>query len=127
MLDVISTSVLTVADRDIQPAARPVALRSAHAQQDVRREQRAEQHDFRGQEEPDADLGVVKAGVWGVLQLCRECPCLVRFVLGREIPGVARHAVFIWPAMHFDGLEEIAVRRRRGGLPFQGRGLPGIV
>src|ERR1035441_5021575 len=61
------------------------------------------------------------------VELCRGYPCSIGFVLRREILGVAGHAIFIRPTIHFGGLVEIAVRRRRWGLPFQGRGLPGIV
>ena len=49
--------------RNIEPPMGPITFHRSHAQQDIRREERAEQHDFRGQKEPDADFGVVKAGV----------------------------------------------------------------
>src|SRR5438132_13908816 len=50
-----------------------------------------------------------------------------RFGLRREIPVVARHAVFIRSAMDLNRLVEITVRRRGRRLPFQRRGSPRIV
>ena len=51
------------ADRDVEPAVRPITFRRADPQQNVRGEERAEEHDFGGQKQPDADFGVVKAGI----------------------------------------------------------------
>jgi hypothetical protein len=48
-------------DVEVLTAVRPD--RRAGAQEDVRREQGAEEHDLRGEEQPDADLAVVEAGV----------------------------------------------------------------
>src|ERR1035437_1751922 len=50
-----------------------------------------------------------------------------RFVLRREIPGMAGDAVFIRAAKNLRRLGEIGVRRRRGRLPFQRGGVPRIV
>src|SRR5207248_7871465 len=50
----------------------------------------------------------------------------LRFGLRREIPVVARHAVFIRSAMDLNRLVEIAVRRRGRRLPFQRRGPHGL-
>ena len=63
MLEVISTRVLTVPDRNIQPTVRPKTFRRAHAQQNVSGKQRSEEHDFGRQEQPNADLGIVKPGI----------------------------------------------------------------
>ena len=54
---------IKAAQAPIQPVAGPGAGIGADAQKNVGREQRAEEHDFGGQEQPDADLRVVKAGV----------------------------------------------------------------
>ena len=45
------------------PRGSGLSVRRADAKQDVRGKQGAKQHHFRGEEEPDADLGVIKAGV----------------------------------------------------------------
>src|SRR6266567_2409005 len=45
----------------------------------------------------------------------------------REISGGARHAVFIGTAVRFDRPGEIAMGRRRGRLPLDGRGSPRII
>ena len=62
MVEMIRTRVLNV---PIGMFSQPCGQfsRRADAQQDVGGEQRAEQHDFRREKQPDADLGVVKAGV----------------------------------------------------------------
>src|SRR5258707_882180 len=52
---------------------------------------------------------------------------LFGFVLWREIRGVPGHAVLVRAAIDVGNLREIAMRRRRRGLPFQGRGVPGII
>src|SRR5437867_5347434 len=51
------------ADGNVEPTVGPVAFGSAHAQQDVGGKQGAEEHDFGAKEQPNADLGVVEAGV----------------------------------------------------------------
>ena len=56
-------SVLSVPSRTFEPAVRPGAGRGADAQQDVGGKEPAEQHDFGREKKPDAELGVVKAGV----------------------------------------------------------------
>ena len=74
--DVIRTIVLNVASRTLRIVSPRGQLGAPVANQDVARKQRAEQHDFRGQEQPDADLAVVQAGVGpdldGVRNLHRE-------------------------------------------------------
>ena len=70
----ISTTVLSVASGTFR-ISRPVGqARSPGAQQDVGREQRAEQHHLGGEEQPDAQLGVVEPGVGPGLGGVRECP-----------------------------------------------------
>ena len=49
------------AERNTQPAVRP--LFGADAQQDVGGKKPAKEHDLGRQKQPDADLGIVKAGV----------------------------------------------------------------
>src|SRR5215469_5732747 len=51
------------AEWDVQPTVRPVAFWRTDPQEDVARKQSAEQHHFRCEKEPDADFGVVEAGV----------------------------------------------------------------
>jgi len=51
------------AETDVKPAMGPHTLIRADAQQHISGEESAEEHDFRGQEEPDADLGVIDAGI----------------------------------------------------------------
>ena len=51
------------ADGDVEQPMRPGAGVRADAQQDVGGEERAEEHDFRSEKQPDADLGVVEAGI----------------------------------------------------------------
>ncbi len=41
----------------------PGARRGANPQNDVGRKERSEEHDFRREEKPDSNLGIVKAGV----------------------------------------------------------------
>ena len=60
------------------PAARP--RRRAGAQQDQRREERAEEHDLGGEEEPDAELGVVDAGVGARGDVVRDGDLVVAVV-----------------------------------------------
>ena len=50
-------------DVKVHQAHRPCAGLGSHAQQHVGGKQRAEQHDLGGEEEPDAQLRVVQAGV----------------------------------------------------------------
>ena len=50
------------AERDIEVRHGPWII-GTNAEEDVGGEQAAEEHDFRSEEEPDADLGVVEAGV----------------------------------------------------------------
>src|ERR1051325_4676790 len=49
------------------------------------------------------------------------------FRLRSEIFCVAGHAVFVRSAMDLDRLAEVAMRRWRGRLPVDGRGVPGII
>ena len=50
-------------DEKVHQTHRPCAGLGSHAQQHVGGKQRAEQHDLGGEEEPDAQLRVVEAGV----------------------------------------------------------------
>src|SRR5207237_4867863 len=94
--------------------------------QDVAREQRSEQHDLRGEEEPDADLPVGQTGVapdlYGVGDLHRS-----DLVLGPEVLGSSGDAVLVRAPVRFRHAEEISVRRGRGSRPLNRRGLPWVV
>jgi hypothetical protein len=62
--EVISTAVLKVPMGMLSNAVRPVEGIGANAQENIGGEQAAEEHDFGGQEQPDADLGVVEPVSW---------------------------------------------------------------
>ena len=124
--DVIRTIVLNVASgtfRIVSPA-RPA--RRPGPDQDVAREQGAEQHDLRGQEEPDADLAVGQTGVAAHLDGVGNVHLESGLVLRQEVPGRAGNAVLVGPAVRFRGHEEIAVRGRRRSRPLDRRGLPRV-
>ena len=63
MAESASSTVLIVPSGTLSQPCGQVPGRRADAQQDVGGEQPAEEHHFGGQEQPDADLGVVEAGV----------------------------------------------------------------
>ncbi len=125
--DPIRTIVLNVAigtSRLVSPRGQSG---DARPDQDVARKQGAEQHHFRRQEEPDADLAAGQAGVpanlVGVGNLHRESGLVLR----HEVLGRAGNAVLVRPAVCLRGRGEIAMRRRRRRRPLDGRGLPHVV
>src|ERR671925_977019 len=90
----------------------------------------------RGQGEGQVPLGMTGVGTteksvsWCTSRLLFMQLCglvFLRLALRREIPLLPRNAVFIRAAMDFDWPGKVAVRRRGGCLPFQGRRLPWIV
>ena len=58
-------------ERHIQIMHRPWIV-GTDAKEDVSGEQAAEEHDFRGKEEPDTDLGIVETGVWTGVNCVRD-------------------------------------------------------
>ena len=63
MLETMSTMVLVMPSGMFSRPCGQLPGVGADAQQDVGGKQRAEQHDFGSQKEPDADFGVEQAGV----------------------------------------------------------------
>src|SRR6185437_1991929 len=51
------------AEANVEPAVWPIAVFGADAQQHVSRKKSAEEHDFGREEKPNAELGIVNAGV----------------------------------------------------------------
>ena len=93
-------------ERDVQNRVSPRPARRPRPDQDVAREQGSEQHDLRGEEEPDADLAVGQTGVApnldGVGDVHRESGLVLR----HEVLGRAGNAVLVGPP--------VRLRRARG-------------
>ena len=90
-------------ERDVQNRVSPRPARRARPDQDVARKQGAEQHDLRGQEEPDADLAVGQTGVAPHLYGVRNLHLESGLVLRQEVLGRAGNAVLVGPAVRFRG------------------------
>src|ERR1041385_1668394 len=115
---------------------RPQILRRGDPQQNVRGEERAEEHHFGGEKEPDADFSVVKASVGPCFASVGDFHFRKRIVYTRKscrsvlrsvVAGLSRDRIFVRTAMNLRSMRKIAVRRRSRGLPFQSGGLPWII
>src|SRR4030095_9573218 len=124
---------------------RPEAGLSVEPEKNVGGKKSAEEHYFRCEKKPDADLGVPKASIGPRGDLVRnfhDCSLGVhwnfrlgpssfalahRIVLHRVIAPASRKAVFIRPAIRDRRRDKVAVWRRGGGRPFQRGRFPRIV
>ena len=100
----------------------------ADAQEDVGRKQRAEQHDFRREEQPDAELAVGEPGVGPRLRRCTESPCYARSGSNWGVKSFAAPGTLYsyGPRYTTGSVEEVAVSGRRRRRPLERRRLPRV-
>ena len=94
------TTVFSVAERHADDGRLVRPARRAGPQERVRREERAEQHDLGGEEQPDPELGVgesrVGADLGGVRDL-HSATCSIRHTESARQGSDTRSALIVWP------------------------------